>query len=153
MLNQWDNDTLIKNLNITVMKSNLITHLKNYYREKPEVIAVYLFGSKATAKSARSSDVDIGILLDIRDKTTEIEKKDQYMADLANILKKEIHPVILNSAGEELMRQIFTKGKCIIVTDKKKLALFKMTMFVRIAEYNYYRSQMQAGLIRHIMED
>ena len=134
------------------MKSNLISQLKNYYKEKPEIIAVYLFGSQATAKTGSSSDVDVGILLDIRDRATEIEKKNQYMVDLANILRKEIHPVILNSAGEELMRQIFAKGKCILVKDRKKLALFKMTMFARIADYDYYRNQMQAGLIRNIVE-
>ena len=74
------------------------------------------------------------------------------MVELANILRKEIHPVILNSAGEELMRQIFAKGKCILVKDQKKLSLFKMTMFARIADFGYYRNQMQSGLIRGIME-
>ena len=96
--------------------------------------------------------MDVGILLDTVDKTLEIEKKSQYMLELANILRKEIHPVILNSAGEELMRQIFAKGKCLLVKDQKKFALFKMTMFARIADYDYYRSQLQAGLIRNIVE-
>jgi hypothetical protein len=88
----------------------------------------------------------------LNDRVAEIDKRNLYMVDLANILKKEIHPVILNSAGEELMRQIFTKGRCILVTDQKKLSLFKMTMFARIADFGYYRQQMQSGLIRNIME-
>ena len=134
------------------MKSNLITRLKNYYKKKPGIIAVYLFGSQATEKTSRSSDVDIGILLDAVDRVTEIEIRNQYMVELANILRKEIHPVILNSASEELMRQIFTKGKCILVRDQKKLSLFKMTMFARIANFGYYRHQMQSGLTRNIME-
>ena len=138
--------------NVIVMKSNLITRLKNYYKEKPEIIAVYLFGSQATDKTGRSSDVDIGILLDTIDRATAIEKRNQYMVDLANILRKEIHPVILNSASEELMRQIFAKGKCILVKDQKKLSLFKMTMFARIADFGYYRRQMQSGLTHNIME-
>jgi predicted nucleotidyltransferase len=125
------------------MKDKLINKLKGYFKDKSEVIAVYLFGSQATDKTRRASDVDIGVLLDT---------KNLYMVDLANILKKEIHPVILNSAGEELMRQIFTKGRCILVTDQKKLSLFKMTMFARIADFGYYRQQMQSGLIRNIME-
>jgi hypothetical protein len=74
------------------------------------------------------------------------------MVDLADILRKEIHPIILNSAGEELMRQIFTKGDCILIKNQKKLSLFKMTMFARIADFGYYRNQMQSGLIRSIME-
>ena len=134
------------------MNNNLTTRLKQYFKDKPEVVAVYLFGSQATDKTGRSSDVDVGILLNTKDRAAEIEKRNQYMVDLADLLRKEIHPVILNSAGEELMRQIFAKGKCLLVKDQKKLSLFKMTMFVKIADFGYYRNQMQSGLIRSIME-
>jgi predicted nucleotidyltransferase len=135
------------------MKNNLTTRLKQYFKDKPEVIAVYLFGSQATGEKKRSSDVDVGILLNTKDRATELEKRNQYMVDLADILRKEIHPIILNSAGEELMRQIFAKGACILIKNQKKLSLFKMTMFARIADFGYYRNQMQSGLIRSIMED
>jgi predicted nucleotidyltransferase len=135
------------------MKNNLTTRLKQYFKDKPEVIAVYLFGSQATGEKKRSSDVDVGILLNTKDRATELEKRNQYMVDLADILRKEIHPIILNSAGEELMRQIFAKGDCILIKNQKKLSLFKMTMFARIADFGYYRNQMQSGLIRSIMED
>ena len=120
--------------------------------DQPDVIAVYLFGSYAMGKEVRASDVDIGVLIDSSNRKIEVEKATQYMVDLATILRKEIHPVILNSASEELMRQIFLKGKCILVNDHKKLTLFKMTMFSRIADFSYYRDQMQSGLIRNIME-
>jgi predicted nucleotidyltransferase len=155
LLFQWDNDTLTKifnKLNVPNMKDKLINQLEAYFEDKSEVIAVYLFGSQATDKTGRSSDVDIGILFDTSDVAGEIDKRNQYMVDLANILRKEIHPVVLNSAGEELMRQIFLKGKCILVRDPKKLSLFKMTMLARIADFGYYRDQMQSGLIRNIME-
>ena len=134
------------------MKDKLINKLKAYFESKSEVTAVYLFGSQVTDKAGPSSDVDIGILFDTSDVAGEIDKRNQYMLDLANIFRKEIHPVVLNSAGEELMRQIFLKGKCILVRDPKKLSLFKMTMLARIADFGYYRDQMQSGLIRNIME-
>jgi len=134
------------------MKDKLINKLRAYFEDKSDVIAVYLFGSQAMNKTGRSSDVDIGILLDTNDRATETEKRNQYLVELANILRKEIHPVILNSAGEELMRQIFLKGKCILVRNPEKLSLFKMTMYARIADFSYYRGRMQSGLIRNIME-
>ena len=134
------------------MKDKLINKLKAYFGDRSEVVAVYLFGSQATNKTVRSSDVDIGILLDTYDRAIETEKRNQYLVELANILRKEVHPVILNSAGEELMRQIFLKGKCILVRNPEKLSLFKMTMYARIADFSYYRDQMQSGLIRNIME-
>ena len=134
------------------MQNKLTASVIHYFKDKPEVIAVYLFGSQATGKTDRSSDVDIGILLDTNDRSIQTQRKNQYMVDLANILRKEIHPVIFNSAAEELMRQVFTNGKCILAKDQKKLSLFNMTMFARIAEYGYYRNQLQSGLIRNIME-
>jgi len=134
------------------MNDRLINKLKAYFEDKSEVIAVYLFGSRAMDKNGFSSDVDIGILIDINDRATETEKRNQYLTELAHILKKEIHPVILNSAAEELMRQIFLKGKCILKKNPEKLSLFKMTMYARIADFGYYRDQMQSGLIQNIME-
>jgi predicted nucleotidyltransferase len=134
------------------MKDELTKKLRAYFEDRAEVIAVYLFGSQAKNKTDRSSDVDIGILLDTKDRNNETEKRNQYLVDLANILKKDIHPVILNSAGEELMRQIFAKGDCILVKNQKKLSLFKMTMYARIADFGYYRDKMQSGLIQNIME-
>jgi hypothetical protein len=70
--------------------------------------------------------VDIGILLHTNDQAIQIERRNQYMVDLTNIIRKEIHPVIFNSAGEELMRRIFSTGKYILVKDEKQLSLFKM---------------------------
>ena len=120
--------------------------------DQPEVIAVYLYGSHAVGKEGHASDVDIGVLIDWSERKIEKQKRTRYMVDLATLLRKEIHLVILNSAGEELMRQIFLKGKCILVKDPKKLSLFKMTMFSMIADFSYYRDKMQSGLIRNIME-
>jgi predicted nucleotidyltransferase len=134
------------------MQDKLINKLNVYSEDKSEVIAVYLFGSQAKNRADRASDVDIGILLDTNDRAAETEKRNQYLVDPADMLKKEIHPVILNFAGEELMRQIFLKGKCILVRAPEKLSLFKMTMYARIADFGYYRGQMQAGLIRNIMD-
>jgi predicted nucleotidyltransferase len=134
------------------MKKDLTIRLKTFFKDKPEVVAVYIYGSQASDKTGDASDVDIGILLDTSERAAQIEKRNQYMVDLANILRKEIHPVILNSAGEELMRQIFAKGKCILVKDQKKLSLFKMTMFARIADFGYYRNQMQTGFIKGMLE-
>jgi predicted nucleotidyltransferase len=134
------------------MKDKLTKKLRAYFEDRAEVIAVYLFGSQAKNKTHGSSDVDIGILLDTNDRNNETEKRNQYLVDLTNILKKDIHPVILNFAGEELMRQIFAKGDCILVKNQKKLSLFKMTMYARIADFGYYRDKMQSGLIRSIIE-
>lgn len=130
----------------------LIEKLTKYFINREEVIAVYLFGSYAEGREGPLSDVDIGILITKNDRSFSREKRNRYMIELAKILRKDIHPVILNSASEELMRQIFLKGKCILINDSKKLSRYKMVTMSKIAEFAQYRGQMQLGLIKKVME-
>ena len=134
------------------MYSKLEENIRVYFRDKKEVIAVYLFGSHAKGKERPLSDIDVGILLDKNDRDFLKERRKDYTIELGRALRKDIHPVILNLAGEELLKQIFSKGKCILINDARKLALYRMVMFARIADFAYYRSQMQSGLIRKVME-
>jgi hypothetical protein len=134
-----------------IMNNNLIEKLTAYFNTKSEIIAVYLFGSYAKGKEHHSSDIDIGLLFDTRDPVLLKKEVDTVMLDLSRILRKDIHPVILNLAGEELLRQVFLKGKCILVRDSKKLAHYKMTAFSRIVDFAYYKNRMQTGLVRNIM--
>jgi hypothetical protein len=68
------------------------------------------------------------------------------------LLRKDVHPVAMNSASEMLLKQIFGKGRCLLVNDTRKLAEFKMLAYSRIASFNYYLKKMQAGLIRKVLE-
>ena len=96
-----------------------------YFANKDEVIAVYLFGSYAKGTESHLSDIDIGILFDKRDLDFINSKRNDYIVELARLVRKDIHPVILNSASEEHMKQIFSKGQCILINDSKKLSRFK----------------------------
>ena len=135
------------------MHNELLKNISSYFSNRREVIAVYLFGSYAEGKERPLSDIDIGLLLDRTDHNTIKKVRSKFIVELSRILRKDIHLVILNSAGEELIRQIFLKGKCILVSDPKKTSQYKMVMSAKIAEFAYYRTQMQAGLIRKVMGD
>jgi predicted nucleotidyltransferase len=134
------------------MNEQAVTIIKSYFKQKPEIVAVYLFGSYAKGKERRTSDVDLGILLRVADRTSVLDKRIEYMVELSRLLKKDIHPIILNSASEALIRQIFLKGKCILVNDSQKLSKFKMIMIARIADFGHYRNMMQSGFISKVME-
>jgi predicted nucleotidyltransferase len=126
--------------------------LKTYFSKKPEIVAAYLFGSQVENQNQPNSDVDIGILLRQADpEKTEILRK-QVIVDLSRILRKDIHPVIMNSAGEELLRQILSKGKCIQINDSKFLAHFMIVALCKIAEFGYYRNIIRKGFVRSVLE-
>lgn len=132
--------------------NKLIEKIKAYFEDKDEIVAVYLFGSYAQQKQRDRSDVDIGILFENAEPKSFKEKRNLYMVELSRILRKDIHPVILNLAGEELLRQIFLKGKKIIVNDKKKFSQYCMIMMSKIVEFNYYKNQMQTGFLKKLMK-
>jgi len=134
------------------MNEQAVTKIKSYFEKKPDVVAVYLFGSCASGKDRRTSDVDLGILLQVSELTNTQDKRNDYIVELARLLRKDIHPVILNSASEALIRQIFFKGKCILVNDSQELYKFKMIMTARIADFWQYRNMMKLGFIRKVME-
>jgi uncharacterized protein len=135
------------------MNDALTDKIKEYFKDKDEVVAVYLFGSHARGKETPSSDLDIGALLDEdRRKDLSFEnKRYDYMAGLSRVTRKDAHPVILNSAGEILMKQIFLKGKCLLVRNPAKLARYKMVMFSRISDFGYYHRKMKEGFAKKIM--
>ena len=139
-------------MSLKIRMNKLETTIRDYFEDRKEVTAVYLFGSYATGKEHDFSDIDIGIVLDENALESCAERRENYLVGLGRILRKDIDPVILNKANLTLLRQIFLTGKCILVNNSKKLALYKTEMFVSIAEFSYYRSQMQAGLIRKIMK-
>jgi len=125
--------------------------IKSYFAGRNNVAAVFLFGSHAGGQARSDSDVDVAILLITYDPESERAVRALFMAELSRMTRKVIHPVILNSAGEALLKQILEKGRCIHVNDPKSLSRFKMTAIARIADYGYYRRFLQQGVIRKIM--
>jgi len=136
---------------MTVPTDVLKQKISSYFRTKQGVVAVYLFGSHAAEKERPFSDVDIGLLFDDADTKNVSEKVEHYLIELSRIIRKDIHPVVMNSAGELLLKQIFLKGDCILVNDKKKLSWFKMIMFSRILDFSFYLTKMQSGFVRKMI--
>ena len=126
--------------------------IANYFENKEGIIAVYLFGSYASGKVRTRSDIDLAILFDSRDRDNINRRLDRYLIDLSRILRKDIHLSAMNFASEELLKQIFKKGHCLIVNDSKKMACFTMTAYSKIVNFHYYRDQFQAGIVRKVME-
>ena len=127
-------------------------NIKSFFENKKDIVAVYLFGSYADGRERSFSDVDLAILFDNRDREAINQRLDKYLVALSRNLRKDVHMTAMDFAGEELLKQIFKRGKCLVVSDPKKLAHFKMIAFSKIINFHYYRSQMQSGLVRKVME-
>ena len=136
---------------ISAPKSMIESRIKDYFNDRAHIAAVYLFGSHAVGKERSDSDVDIAILFKTRDPDVIRNLIDTYLIELSRLLKKDIHPVVLNHAGELLLRQVLKKGKCIVVNDQRLLASFRMSAFAKIFDFSYYHALMQSGLIKSVI--
>lgn len=128
----------------------LQTIIADYFKGRTEVVAVYLFGSHAVGKERPFSDVDVGVILTDHVKAQSFKLQGDYSVALGRQLRKDIHVVIMNTAGEVLLKQVFKKGICVCVNDRPALAQFKMTRFSMICEFSYYLNMTHDGLRRKL---
>jgi predicted nucleotidyltransferase len=123
----------------------------HFFKAQEKVIAVYLFGSYARGRAGDRSDIDLAILMDPDAEVDEFELKRDVMIGLSKVLRKEVHLVILNTAGEVLSAQVFKHGKCLYNSKPAVLSEFRMVEFSKIADFGYLRNIMEKGFTRKIM--
>ena len=123
-----------------------------FFEGRPEVVAVYLFGSRARGQARDGSDLDLAILVHPHMQVDELELKRELMIDLSRVLREDLHLVILNRAGELLMAQVFKYGKVLYNPKPGVLSRFRAVQFSKIADFAYLRSMMQKGFTRKVME-
>jgi predicted nucleotidyltransferase len=121
---------------------------------RPEIVACYLFGSYAKGKERPGSDVDVAFLLDasVPRKTYSDLRMSYYLA-LSELLRLDIHPLIMNDVGEVVLEQIFRKGIAIFGGDSLECVRFRMTQSANIAEFLPLRERMETALLRKYKEN
>jgi len=135
------------------MSNLIIDKIAAYFRGREEVVAVYLFGSYAAGNELTTSDIDLGLLFNTINPSLMENHLNRYLVELPRLIRKDIHPVAMNSAGELLLKQIFSKGKPILVKDPKEHDQFRMVMYSRILDYSYLLEKIKSGFVSHIMKE
>ena len=114
-------------------------HIAAYCATRPEIMACYLFGSRAVGKERVGSDVDVAFLLDATiPRADYASTKMTYYSGLERALRLDIHPLIMNDAGEVVLGQVFGKGDVVYQKDAEVLRSFRRRKLPQIAEFSYY---------------
>ena len=96
-----------------------------------KILAVYLFGSRATEDQGDESDIDIAFLLDEGYYRSDPVKASApaYLAAARIGLEMdcETDVVILNAASLEMAYEIITTGVRLLTTDEEKSVLYEIT--------------------------
>ncbi|MBK5277020.1 MAG: nucleotidyltransferase domain-containing protein [Desulfuromonadales bacterium] len=118
---------------------DLKRQIATYCTTRPEIAACYLFGSRAVSKERAGSDVDVAFLLDTTILPTDYYNlKMSYYSGLERLLRLDIHPLIMNDAGEVVLGQVFGKGEVVYQQNPEALRSFRRHKLPLIAEFSYY---------------
>ena len=102
----------------------------------PEICLAILFGSVATGRTSRDSDVDLAVA---RERTLAADEKMALMSELAEATGRAIDLIDLHSVGILLLGQIVKRGRRILGTDERYAELMKRYLFEEADFMPYYR--------------
>jgi uncharacterized protein len=84
------------------------------FQRNKRIAAVYLFGSIATGRERRGSDIDLAI---VTKKTISGRERLRIEADLASRLRRDVDLVVFGQATPLLQHQILKHGRLICEND------------------------------------
>ncbi len=84
------------------------------FRRKKRIAAAYLFGSTATGRDRRGSDLDLAI---VTKKTISGRERLRIEADLSSRLRRDVDLVVFGQSAPHLQHQILKYGRLICEND------------------------------------
>jgi len=100
--------------------------IADYFREKPGIAAVYLFGSVAKGTSHAGSDVDIGVLYERPPPLTLMGQPFAEEADLAEQFARRVQIIVMNQAPADLVHRILRDGILVLEPNKSHRIAFEV---------------------------
>ena len=97
-----------------------IERIVRYFKERDEVVSLYLFGSSARARTTKESDIDIAVLIDGSGvKKTDLERfRKEYFTASPRFSLRSVDIVILNTAPPFLKYQVLKKGRVLFERER-----------------------------------
>ena len=97
--------------------------LQDFYKDREDVAAVYLFGSILGPIFSDQSDIDIGVLYQ-PNRLPDFDLRLQEQAELSDQLKVQVDLVALNRVSPILGYQVLKYGENILRRDRRAADLF-----------------------------
>jgi predicted nucleotidyltransferase len=130
--------------------------LAEYFRDRTEVVAAYVFGSVARGTAGKLSDIDIAVLLDGAEpeQTSPYGYRAELTADLQALLgTNDVDLVVLDSAPPLLQHRVLRHGRLIYCRDETRRVRFTIhaiqqyldTAALRRIQTTYLNRRLAAG--------
>lgn len=128
--------------------------IATFLKSRPEVQAAYIFGSVATGRARRDSDIDVGVLV-----SDKVMRRDPFqyrlelMTDLMNILKRDdVDLILLNEAPPLLAHRVLKNGKLIFERSASARVAFQVRTVNRYLDTQPMRNLYLDYLKKHAHE-
>ncbi|MFH1563275.1 MAG: nucleotidyltransferase domain-containing protein [Nitrospirota bacterium] len=113
-----------------------------------KITLIILFGSNASGKFSKNSDIDLGILFDKPPTNVQEEK---ILEDFIHLLRTDrLDIVVLNYVSPLLLFQVAIKGKPIYEKEKGNFLRFSITAYKKYWESNKFRRLKEVFLEKEI---
>jgi predicted nucleotidyltransferase len=126
--------------------------LTEYFTAQPDVIAVYLFGSRATGRARAESDVDVAVLLNEEDSVERFERRLQLMVEVSEVCGREADVIVLNDAPPILQNQVLKHGRLLYERDRRSRVEFEVLSRKIYFDYKPVLDRQTRELFREIKE-
>ncbi len=124
-----------------------------YFQNKKEVIAVYLYGSVVTGKAVMASDVDIALLTTpYRDLIENQRDRVRHQTEISGLIRRDVDLVFLQEAGELLSLQILSRGQIIFEADKETHRSFRAYRLIKCLDFQFLEDRKKRGMITAMKE-
>jgi|SRR3990172_4162058 len=116
---------------------NDIRRIIDYFRAKPEVSALYIFGSAAGGMATDESDIDIAVLIDDHKKGRRSydSLRKTYYASSPKLSIRPLDIVILNTASSFLKHRIIKNGRVLFDRDRRLSRRFAGDAIIEYLDY------------------
>lgn len=103
------------------LDKQILEKIKVYFTKKPEVVAVYLYGSYARGDARDDSDIDLGILLapGLEVKGFDIPQV-VFAQDLTKHIKKKVEVQDLGVCRVDFTHRVISEGQLIYSSNETK---------------------------------
>jgi uncharacterized protein len=142
-------------------KKNIDDHIEtinkyfnNYAGYKPEILAIYLFGSFAKDKSKSSSDIDVAFLFD-----RSFYKNDPYKSfsiaqiigtEVGEVVRQKVDVSILNSASLFFAYEVISTGVCLYEKDSKERIRYEIAIKGQYYDFKPFIMQLRQNKIAYM---
>ena len=103
-----------------------LTALTAYLAAQSDIVAAYLFGSRATGRAREESDVDVAVLLDEKDSVARFERRLRLMTEVSDVCGREADVIVLNDAPPILQHQVLKHGRLLYERDRRARVEFEV---------------------------